>query len=199
MKIFRPNRYVNASYKCPILEQTENICPIVTSLDIPSKLKHFFKQQNTKPTKTLMQTNWFQAYFCGLRMVCPALTCKTPNKGGPMNWKGEVHCHNNRVDRPAKPHSFISEWESSNFLLKNQASDSELERLGKYSPNIHQLYITILLHIYMDICNMLSSCLNKQIQNHYPITPSFSTTTMKFVVLKSHSVAPSEVGRSEGE
>ena len=60
MKIFQPNRYVNASYEWPILEQFMwKCCPIVSCLDRP-KLRHFFNgeelsinttQNQSKPTK----------------------------------------------------------------------------------------------------------------------------------------------------
>ena len=60
MKIFQPNRYVNASYEWPILEQfMGKCCPIVSCLDRP-KLRHFFNgeelsinttQKQSKPTK----------------------------------------------------------------------------------------------------------------------------------------------------
>ena len=72
MKIFQPNRYVNASYEWPILEQFMwKCCPIVSCLDRP-KLRHFFNgeepsnntaQNQSTPTKKLTQTSWFQTNF----------------------------------------------------------------------------------------------------------------------------------------
>ena len=69
MKIFQRNRYINASHGWPILEQfMGKCCPIVSCLDRPSKLRHFFNGEEpsnntienlSKPTKNLIQTSWF--------------------------------------------------------------------------------------------------------------------------------------------
>ena len=51
MKIFWPNRYVNASYEWPILEQfMGKCCPIVSCLERPLKLRNFFSMVKSLQT-----------------------------------------------------------------------------------------------------------------------------------------------------
>ena len=72
MKLFRPNRYVNALYERPILQHfTGKCCPFVSCLDRPSKLRHFFhcEVHNTKPITSNQKTHTNQLtsdQFCSL-------------------------------------------------------------------------------------------------------------------------------------
>ena len=63
MKIYRPNRYVNASFEWPILEQLMRMCcQIFSCPDRPSKLRYFsmVKRLQTTQHKTNQETRAYQ-------------------------------------------------------------------------------------------------------------------------------------------
>ena len=81
VKIFQQERYVNTPYEWPISEQfMEEVLP---SFFMPSqtiKVEAFLQwwsvfKHNTKPTKKLIQTSWFQANFA--IYLCPCLNINT--------------------------------------------------------------------------------------------------------------------------
>ena len=85
MNIFGPNRYVNASHEWPILEQLiGKCCPIVSCLDRPSKMRHFWMIVTCLQTTRHRNNQKTHAYqlilekFCSL-LVGFSLSCVATN------------------------------------------------------------------------------------------------------------------------